>query len=326
MPMVETTTTTNTVTPRESRLGMRQRHVAPATSTLARTSGAPFWALAFFLVLGIGIALVLGLRGYDGPGLLTQQEALTATGVALFTIAVVLLIFLGTIAYVFSAVRRLRTITQEGETRRIADVNRQEAVNRQLRDEVASLRQREHLLVSELSRRRRFAAGASEEDPHVIALEGVGPRYATRLNGLGIITVNQLVAADAEDLARRIEATPELVREWQAMGRLIGVKGVGPQWAEALARVGVTGPDDLAQRSPQALSAQIAELNRGKVRVTGTDPSPAQVGRWVRSAGGNPVTRTRRASARPAGARRTRPPTRARSRPARMSSKASRRR
>lgn len=76
------------------------------------------------------------------------------------------------------------------ERSRIEDVTRQEAVNRQLRDEVAALRQREHLKV----------------------------------------------------------------------------KGVGPQWAEALAHA-------------------IARLNEGKVRVTGSNPPVATVSRWVRAAG-----------------------------------------
>ena len=299
--MVETTTTT------ESTRTPRVRHMAPATTTLARTSGAPFWALAFFLLLGLGIALVLALRGFDGPGLFTQQQAFVASGLALFIMAVILLVFLLTIAYVFSEVRRLRQLGDVRERSRIEDSTRQEAVNRQLRDEVAALRQREHLLVGELSKRRQLAAGwrESEGEPHVIQLEGIGPLYAARLNAIGIITVPQLVAADATEVASHIEATPELVREWQAMGRLMKVKGVGPQWAEALARVGVHDEHDLAQRDPKALASAIAKLNEGRSRVTKTDPPAATVARWVRSAGGRPV-RTIRAP-RPASGSRARP-------------------
>ena len=273
---------------RETRLATRQRDVAPASTTLARTSGAPFWVLAVFLLIGIGAALALALGGFDSPGLLTPEQADLATGVVLFAMALVLLVFLGTIASVFGQVRRLRYSSQESESRRIADVLRQEEVNRQLRDEVAALRRREHSLADELAVRQRFASGAREGELHVLEIEGIGPHFATRLNGLGIITVNQLVAVDAERLAPMVHATPDQVREWQAMGRLVEVDGIGPQWAEALARVGVTGPDDLATRTPATLSASIAQLNRGPVRVTGTDPSPATVERWVRAAGGNP--------------------------------------
>jgi predicted flap endonuclease-1-like 5' DNA nuclease len=274
----------------------RLRHTNPATTTLARTSGAPFWALAFILVLGIGIAIVLALRGVRGPGLFTAEQAFSATGMALFAIALVLLAFLGTIAYVFGEVRRLRFLGDERERIRVADVNRQETVNRTLRDEVAALRQREHLLLAELSKRRQVAKGlrAHEGEMHVLQLEGIGPRFATRLNSIGIITVGQLEAADAEDVARRVDSTPEQVREWQAMARLVQVKGVGPQWAEALARVGVHDAHDLASRDPKALSSAITQLNEGKVRVTGSDPSPATVARWVRSAGGNPPRTVRR--------------------------------
>lgn len=297
--MVETSTTQTT---RYARV----QDTAPASTTLARTSGAPFWVLAFFLLLGLGIAVVMGLRGFDGPGLFTQQEAFVASGFALFAMALILLVFLVTIGYVFSEVRRLRELGEVRERTRVEDSTRQEAVNQQLRDEVAGLRQREHLLVAELSKRRKLAEGlrATEGETHVIQIEGIGPHYATRLNSVGIITVSQLVAADANDVARHVDATPELVREWQAMGRLMNVKGVGPQWAEALARVGVHDEHDLAQRDPKALASAIAKLNDGKSRVTKTDPPAATVARWVRSAGGQP-TRTVR-SPRPAAGGRAR--------------------
>jgi predicted flap endonuclease-1-like 5' DNA nuclease len=281
----------------------RTRHVAPATTALSRTSGAPFWVLAFFLVLGLGIALVVALRGTGSPGFFTAEQAFVASGLALFAMAVILLAFLVTIAYVFNEVRRLRRLGEVHERNRVEDVSRQETVNRQLRDEVAALRQREHLLVGELSKRRKLASSwrETEGEPHVIQLEGIGPMYAARLNATGIITVPQLVAADANEVARHVEATPEMVREWQAMGRLLNVKGIGPQWAEALARVGVHDEHDLAQRDPRALAVAIARLNEGKVRITKTDPSPATVGRWVRSAGGRParVSRSDRPAARP---------------------------
>ena len=309
--MVETTTTTT----RESRLGYRRRQATPADATIAKTSGAPFWMLMFVLVLGIGIALVLAFRGYSGPGLFTQSEALTATGVALFVMACVLLVFLGTIGFVFGQVRKLRFEARDAEDRRLEDVIRQEAIwqqqeadMQQLRNEVAALRQREtvlrqreQVLASELGTRRAFAKGAREGDAHVVELEGIGPLYATRLNKLGIITVNQLVQAEPVALARHIEATPEQVKEWQAMGRLLAVKGIGPQWAEALARIGVTGPADLAQREAGSIAAAIAHLTRSGTRVTGSDPSPAVVARWIRAAGGRATARaTRRQGLRPA--------------------------
>jgi predicted flap endonuclease-1-like 5' DNA nuclease len=248
----------------------------------------------------------LALRGVQGPGLFTQDQAFVASGLALFAMALILLVFLLTIAYVFSEVRRLRMLGDVRERTRVEDVNRQETVNRQLRDEVAALRQREHLLVGELSKRRKLASGwrESEGEPHVIQLEGIGPLYAARLNSIGIITVPQLVAADANEVAQHIEATPEMVREWQAMGRLLNVKGVGPQWAEALARVGVHDEHDLAQRDPKALATAIARLNEGKTRVTKTDPPAATVARWVRAAGGRTVRTTR--TPRPASTKRSR--------------------
>jgi predicted flap endonuclease-1-like 5' DNA nuclease len=281
----------------QTRQERRLRHAHPATTTLARTSGAPFWVLAFFLLLGLGIAIVLALRGLRGPGLFTLDQAVTATGLALLAISIILLAFLTTIGYVFGEVRRLRYLGDVRERSRIEDAARQESVNRQLRDEVAALRQREHLLMAELQKRRKLAAGVREREGemHVLQLEGIGPRYATRLNAVGVVTVGQLVDADAEEVAKLIEATPEQVQEWQAMGRLVQIKGVGPQWAEALARVGVRDQADLARRDPRELAGAIARLNSGHVRVTARDPPAATVRGWIRAAGGHPARATRHA-------------------------------
>jgi predicted flap endonuclease-1-like 5' DNA nuclease len=279
----------------------RLRHANPATTTLARTSGAPFWVMAFFLLLGLGIAAVLALRGLRGPGLFTLQEAVTASGLAILAIAIILLAFLTTIGYVFGEVRRLRHLGDVRERSRVEDAARQEAVTRQLRDEVAAMRQREHLLMAELQKRRKLAAGVREREGemHVLQLEGIGPRYATRLNSIGVVTVGQLVDADSGEVARLIETTPEQVQEWQAMGRLVQVKGVGPQWAEALARAGVRDQDDLARRDPRELAAAVARLNAGKVHVTARDPPEATVRAWIRAAGGHPArARTARPAAR----------------------------
>lgn len=280
----------------QTRRERRLRHAAPATTTLARTSGAPFWVLAFFLLLGLGIAIVLALRGLRGPGLFTLDQAVTATGLALLAISIILLAFLTTIGYVFGEVRRLRFLGDVRERSRVEDAARQEAVTRQLRDEVSAMRQREHILMAELQRRRKLAAGVREHEGemHVLQLEGIGPRYAARLNSVGVVTVGQLVEADAEEVAKLIEATPEQVQEWQAMGRLVQIKGVGPQWAEALARVGVRDQGDLARRDPRELAGAIARLNSGHVRVTARDPPAATVRAWIRAAGGHPARATRR--------------------------------
>lgn len=282
----------------QTRQERRLRHVNPATSTLARTSGAPFWVMAFFLLLGLGIAAVMALRGLRGPGLFTEQEALTATGFSILAISIILLAFLTTIGYVFGEVRRLRYLGDQRERSRVEDATRQENATRQLREEVAGLRQREHLLLAELNKRRKLAAGVREHEGemHVLQLEGIGPLYATRLNAIGIVTVGQLTEADPHEVAKLIEATPEQVQEWQAMGRLVQVKGVGPQWAEALARVGVRDREDLARRDAREISNAIARLNAGKVRVTARDPPPATVRAWIRAAGGKPASTPRKAA------------------------------
>lgn len=126
---------------------------------------------------------------------------------------------------------------------------------------------------------------AEEEGAHVLTLEGIGPKYATRLNNHGIITIPQLLQADPRRLAQSIEATVELVEEWQAMGRLVQVKGIGPQVAEILALAGIDNARDLARSEVRELAARIDAIeDRRKTRVLGIDVTAGHVQQWVDAA------------------------------------------
>ena len=57
-----------------------------------------------------------------------------------------------------------------------------------------------------------------EESQHVILLEGIGNKYAARLNAIGIISIPQLVEARASDVAAQLQVEQGLIEEWQGMG------------------------------------------------------------------------------------------------------------
>lgn len=126
------------------------------------------------------------------------------------------------------------------------------------------------------------------EGQHVLTLEGIGTKYATRLNNHGIITLPQLLDADPETVAAAVDAMPALVEEWQGMARLVQVKGIGPQAAEMLALAGVRTIQGLADADPPELTARIDAIEeRRRVRVLGTDVQEGHVRRWVEAARGH---------------------------------------
>jgi len=54
---------------------------------------------------------------------------------------------------------------------------------------------------------------AAEGEPTTV-LKGIGPAYADRLSEAGIDTVAELAAADADDLAERVDLSPKRVGRW----------------------------------------------------------------------------------------------------------------
>ncbi|HUR61726.1 MAG TPA: DUF4332 domain-containing protein [Candidatus Thermoplasmatota archaeon] len=183
--------------------------------------------------------------------------------------------------------------TMEGIERRDME---QAALRQTLDSELASLKKRETLLLVkqreledqninlvQSSRPKKpveFVAG--EEKQHILSIEGIGPAYASRLNAHGVITIPQLLAIDANQVGNLIGATPELVKQWQAMAELIRVKGIGPQSAEVLVAAGILSVKQLAAETAEEVSRRVKDAERGrKVRIQGTDVTPAVAQRWI---------------------------------------------
>lgn len=175
----------------------------------------------------------------------------------------------------------------------------EQAAHRQTLDtQVADLRKRESLLMvkqremedyaismTEKANKQPIAMRPGEETQHITGIEGIGKVYASRLNAQGVITVPQLLAVNADNIASAIDATPELVSEWQAMGKLMRLKGIGPQSAEVLVRAGIRSVQQLAAEDSGALSNKVRDLvTTRKVRAQGMDITPVVAKRWIDSA------------------------------------------
>jgi predicted flap endonuclease-1-like 5' DNA nuclease len=185
--------------------------------------------------------------------------------------------------------------TMEGIERRDMET----AAHRQTLDqELSALKKRETLLLvkqreledqnvnlSQAAKPKKVEFQPGEETQHVIAIESIGPAYASRLNAHGIITIPQLVAVDANQVGNLIGATPELVRQWQAMAELMRLDGVTPQAADALVSAGVMGAKQLAAETAEGVSRKVKDAERSrKTRIQGLDASPAVAQKWVDAA------------------------------------------
>lgn len=125
----------------------------------------------------------------------------------------------------------------------------------------------------------------AEEGQHILLIEGIGEKYASRLNAHGIITIPQLLRINAMDVARKADVTEALAAEWQAMARLMQVKGIGAQYAEILAMAGIQSVEALARADPAQLLARIDGIEaRRKTRVLKTDIQAGHVKRFIQAA------------------------------------------
>ncbi len=129
---------------------------------------------------------------------------------------------------------------------------------------------------------------AYQGDNHpVIDVEGIGPVYAEKLQQLGIKTTARLCYEETDELAKRLGTEAKRVAGWQAMAELMMVSGIGPQYAEALARAGLEGIGELKRRSPNAIAEQVNEYLDGlETNVLGSHISARRVEGWQEAAKG----------------------------------------
>ena len=121
----------------------------------------------------------------------------------------------------------------------------------------------------------------------VEAVEGIGRIYGEKLRAVGVHTTSRLCYEDTQSLADRVGVPVRTVEGWKAMAELIKVSGIGPQYAEALARSGVMGIADLKRRSPGAIADQVnSYLDSLHTNVLGTKITEKRVQSWQKAASG----------------------------------------
>jgi predicted flap endonuclease-1-like 5' DNA nuclease len=119
-------------------------------------------------------------------------------------------------------------------------------------------------------------------------IEGVGKKFASKLDNVGIRNTRQLLDKAAtrkgrKDLAAECGIEEKLILKWANMCDLMRIKGVGEEYSELLEVAGVDTVKELAKRKADNLHKAMLEAN-GKRKLVRQPPGASQVESWVTQA------------------------------------------
>ena len=119
-------------------------------------------------------------------------------------------------------------------------------------------------------------------------IEGIGPKFATKLQAVGVRSTGRLLQIGADkrgrkDLAEETGISEKLVLEWVNLADLMRVKGIGEEYSDLLEEAGVDTVKELQHRSPENLFDALVEINEKKALVRRL-PSSKQVKSWITQA------------------------------------------
>ena len=122
----------------------------------------------------------------------------------------------------------------------------------------------------------------------LVDIEGVGAKYAKKLEKAGVTSTNALLEKGASPAGRKAIAEKSgigehLILEWVNRVDLFRIKGVGEEYSDLLEASGVDTVVELAKRKAENLHSKMVEVNEAKNKVRQL-PTPAQVEDWIAQA------------------------------------------
>jgi predicted flap endonuclease-1-like 5' DNA nuclease len=125
-------------------------------------------------------------------------------------------------------------------------------------------------------------------DINIIDIEGIGAKYAEKLEAIGISTIGQLLEKGAgqkgrKELEKESGIDGKHLLKWIGMADLYRIDGVGKQFAELLKAAGVDTVKELRTRKAENLQATLEITNQEK-KLTKAVPSFVQVRLWIEHA------------------------------------------
>ena len=119
-------------------------------------------------------------------------------------------------------------------------------------------------------------------------IEGIGPKYAEKLQNMGINTVQNLLDKGRsrngrKELAEKANISETLILEWVNLADLFRIEGVGEEYSDLLEEAGVDTVVELSKRIPENLYAKLKDANEKKKLVRQL-PSLDMVKKWIEQA------------------------------------------
>ncbi|MFO7796389.1 MAG: DUF4332 domain-containing protein [Promethearchaeati archaeon] len=118
----------------------------------------------------------------------------------------------------------------------------------------------------------------------LIKIEGIGDVYAKDLKKAGYETCEQLLPLsrdEIKELAKKTGISSKLIDKWQEHADLMRIKGVGPEYAEALNESGIDSVKELAQRNPENTLKKLEELDKKKPDIIRKLPLLDDISDWI---------------------------------------------
>ncbi len=124
-------------------------------------------------------------------------------------------------------------------------------------------------------------------------IEGIGPKYASKLAQSGITSTKHLLEQCASAKGRKTVAQTSGVDEaqllkWANMADLMRIAGVGEEYSELLEAAGVDTVKELKHRKADNLTARMEEVNATR-KLVRQRPSIKQVTKWIEQAKSMPA-------------------------------------
>jgi len=119
-------------------------------------------------------------------------------------------------------------------------------------------------------------------------IQEIEPAVVMKLKALRIRTTAKLLETAKsvrarQHLAEQLDVAETTVLKWANMADRMRIKGVGKEYANLLAAVGVDTVRELKYRNPKNLAAAMAEMNR-KRKLVRFLPSEKAVGKMIERA------------------------------------------
>ncbi len=116
---------------------------------------------------------------------------------------------------------------------------------------------------------------------------GLDESYAIKLGKEGIKIVEDLIPLTSyqiKKIAKKIGVSAQTLDTWQEHADLMRIKGISPEYANALNLIGIDSVKELAHRSPKSTLDRINKLNKEQPDLLTKLPTLTQVKGWITKA------------------------------------------